>query len=68
MNDDKWVIDGEITVPGRFRDLLKRNVENKFKIHILSKKIPATYNIFDIIPWKRGRSYIQAFDKAQKKY
>ena len=52
MNDDNWIVDGEITVPGGFRDLLKRNVENKFKIHILSKKIPATYNIFDIIQWK----------------
>ena len=52
LNDDNWIIDGEITVSGGFRDLLKRNVENKFKIHILSKKIPATYNIFDIIQWK----------------
>ncbi|AEG18227.1 ATP-dependent DNA ligase [Methanobacterium paludis] len=52
MNDDNWIVDGEITVHGGFRDLLKRNVENKFKIHILSKKIPATYNIFDIIQWK----------------
>jgi DNA ligase 1 len=52
MNDDSWIVDGEITVSGGFRDLLKRNVENKFKIHILSKKIPATYNIFDIIQWK----------------
>lgn len=36
---------------GGFRQLLKRNVENKFKISILSRKIPATYNIFDILNW-----------------
>ncbi|MDP3624488.1 MAG: ATP-dependent DNA ligase [Methanobacteriaceae archaeon] len=46
-----WILDGELTVAGGFRQLLKRNVEDKFKISILSRKIPATYNIFDIINW-----------------
>ncbi len=45
----KWVLDGEITVAGGFRELLKRNVEDNFKISILSRKMPATYNIFDIL-------------------
>jgi DNA ligase-1 len=51
INGDNWILDGEITVIGGFRQLLKRNVENKFKISILSRKIPATYNIFDILNW-----------------
>lgn len=46
-----WILDGELTVAGGFRQLLKRNVEDKFKISILARKIPATYNIFDIINW-----------------
>jgi DNA ligase-1 len=46
-----WILDGELTVAGGFRELLKRNVEDKFKISILSRKIPATYNIFDILNW-----------------
>lgn len=46
-----WILDGELTVAGGFRQLLKRNVEDKFKISILSRKMPATYNIFDIINW-----------------
>ncbi len=49
IKSDNWVLDGELTVKGGFRQLLKRNVEDKFKISILSRKIPATYNLFDII-------------------
>ena len=30
-----WILDGELTVAGGFRQLLKRNVEDKFKISIL---------------------------------
>jgi DNA ligase 1 len=44
-----WILDGEMTVHGGFRQLLNRNVEDRFKIGLLSKKNPATYNIFDII-------------------
>lgn len=44
-----WILDGEITVAGGFRELLKRNVEDNLKISILSRKIPATYHIFDIL-------------------
>lgn len=51
INGKNWILDGELTVAGGFRQLLKRNVEDKFKISILSRKIPATYNIFDIINW-----------------
>jgi DNA ligase-1 len=43
------ILDGEITVSGGFRQLLNRNVEDRFKISLLSRKNPATYNIFDII-------------------
>ncbi len=49
MQSDNWILDGELTVSGGFRQLLKRNVEDKFKIKLLSHKIPATYNIFDIL-------------------
>jgi DNA ligase-1 len=49
IKSDNWVLDGELTVEGGFRQLLKRNVEDKFKISILSRKIPATYNLFDIL-------------------
>ncbi len=52
IKSDDWMLDGEMTVSGGFRTLLKRNVEDKLKISILSKKIPATYNIFDILTWK----------------
>jgi DNA ligase-1 len=38
-----------MTVSGGFRQLLNRNVEDRFMIRLLSKKNPATYNIFDII-------------------
>jgi DNA ligase-1 len=51
---NNWMLDGEVTVPGGFRNLLKRNVENKTKISILSKKIPATYHLFDIIFWEKN--------------
>jgi DNA ligase-1 len=51
LDSNDWVLDGELTVLGGFRQLLKRNVEDPFKIKILSKKIPATYNVFDILKW-----------------
>ena len=51
INGKNWILDGELTVAGGFRQLLKRNVEDKFKISILARKMPATYNIFDIINW-----------------
>ena len=51
IKDHQWVLDGELAVSGGFRRLLKRNVEDKTKINILSKKIPATYHIFDLLQW-----------------
>ena len=51
LKSDQWIIDGELTVEGGFRKLLKRNVEDSLKIKILSKKIPAKYNVFDILKW-----------------
>jgi DNA ligase-1 len=51
LNSDDWILDGEMTVAGGFRQLLKRNVEDSLKIKILSKKIPAKYNVFDILRW-----------------
>ena len=52
LNSDNWILDGELTVAGGFRQLLKRNVEDTLKIKILSKKIPAKYNVFDILMWE----------------
>lgn len=49
VNGKNWILDGEMTVSGGFRKLLNRNVEDRFKINLLSKKNPATYNIFDIV-------------------
>ncbi len=52
INGDNWILDGELTVDGGFRQLLMRNVEDSLKIKILSKKIPARYNVFDILRWE----------------
>ncbi len=49
INSQNWIIDGELTVPGGLGNLIKRSVEDKFRINILSKKIPATYHVFDIL-------------------
>jgi len=49
VEGDNWILDGEMTVSGGFRQLLNRNVEDRFKISLLSRKMPATYNIFDIL-------------------
>lgn len=51
IKGENWILDGELTVSGGFRELLKRNVEDKFKISILSRKIPAKYHLFDILKW-----------------
>ncbi len=48
-----WILDGEMTVSGGFRQLLNRNVEDRFKISLLSRKNPATYNIFDIMRYEK---------------
>jgi DNA ligase 1 len=52
VEGDKWILDGEMTVKGGFRQLLNRNVEDRFKISLLSRKIPATFNIFDILQYE----------------
>jgi len=52
----EWILDGEMTVAGGFRQLLNRNVEDRFKISLLSRKNPATYNVFDII--LHGKEYL----------
>lgn len=49
VQGDNWILDGELTVPGGFRKLLKRNVEDKLKISLLSKKLPGKFNVFDIL-------------------
>ena len=54
VDNDNWILDGEMTVSGGFRQLLNRNVEDRFKISLLAKKIPATYNIFDIIQYNNN--------------
>lgn len=53
VDGDKWILDGEMTVKGGFRQLLNRNVEDRFKISLLSRKIPATFNIFDILQYEK---------------
>ena len=49
VKGNNWILDGELTVPGGFRRLLRRNTEDKLKISVLSRKIPATFNLFDIL-------------------
>jgi|GEM_PF-423590 len=49
VKGNNWILDGELTVPGGFRKLLRRNTEDKLKISLLSRKIPATLNLFDIL-------------------
>lgn len=66
VDGDDWILDGELTVPGGFRRLLKRNVEDKTKIKILSQKIPATYHVFDILRWE-GRDLTPQPLKDRKK-
>jgi DNA ligase 1 len=56
IEGNDWILDGEMTVSGGFRKLLNRNVEDRFKISLLSRKNPATYNIFDII--RHGKDLI----------
>ncbi|MFY9638098.1 MAG: ATP-dependent DNA ligase [Methanobacterium sp.] len=56
IDGTEWILDGEMTVAGGFRQLLNRNVEDRFKIGLLSRKNPATYNIFDII--LHGKKYL----------
>lgn len=53
IESDDWILDGEMTVEGGFRQLLTRNVEDPLKIKILSRKIPAKYNVFDILRWNK---------------
>lgn len=64
LDGDEWVFDGELTVVGGFRKLLKRNVEDPFKIKILSKKIPATYHVFDILRWDGENIFKQAINRT----
>lgn len=49
IDQEKWILDGELTVSGGFSQLIKRNVDDELKINILSNKIPAYYNVFDIL-------------------
>ncbi len=56
VDGTEWILDGEMTVSGGFRQLLNRNVEDRFKISLLSRKNPATYNIFDII--RKEKEYL----------
>jgi DNA ligase-1 len=53
LDGKDWILDGEMTVSGGFRQLLNRNVEDRFKISLLSRKNPATYNIFDIMRYEK---------------
>ncbi len=43
------VLDGELIVGGLLKDLARRQTEDKLAIKILSKKSPATYEVFDVM-------------------
>jgi len=43
------ILDGELIAGSRFKDLAKRQTEDKLAIRILSKKMPATYMVFDVL-------------------
>lgn len=49
LDSDRWMLDGELTVPGGLSQLINRNVEDEFRIRILARKIPGTFHIFDIL-------------------
>lgn len=51
VEGESWVLDGELTVPGGLAKLINRNVDDELRIKILSRKIPATYHIFDIMEY-----------------
>lgn len=60
-----WVLDGELTVAGGFQFLLMRNTDDKLKISILSKKMPATFYVFDVL--KVGEAYLTAKPLVERK-
>jgi DNA ligase-1 len=43
------VLDGELIVGGHLKDLARRQTEDKLAIKVLSKKMPATYMVFDVL-------------------
>lgn len=43
------VYDGELTAPGGFTSILRRNTTDQFKIRLLRRTLPATYNVFDVL-------------------
>lgn len=49
LESDEWILDGELTVEGGFEKLLTRSTTDRLKIRILSKMLPATYNVFDVM-------------------
>jgi len=53
IKSQNWILDGELTVPGGLGNLINRNVEDKFRINILSKKMPAIYHVFDILCYNK---------------
>jgi len=49
IKNSDWILDGELTVPGGFGQLINRNTDDEFRIKLLAKKIPATYHVFDLL-------------------
>ena len=43
------VLDGELVVGSRLKDLASRQTEDSLSIRILSRKMPATYVVFDVL-------------------
>ena len=66
VKSNRWILDGEITVPGGLAKLINRNVEDDFRIRILSKKLPATFHIFDIMKY-HGENLINHPLKERKR-
>lgn len=66
VKGSSWILDGELTVPGGLAKLVNRNVDDELRIKILSKKMPATYHIFDIMEYN-GENLIDHPLKERKK-
>ena len=43
------ILDGELIVGTRLKDLARRQTEDKLTIRILARKMPATYMVFDVL-------------------
>ena len=66
MPKSDWVIDGELTVPGGFEKILKRNTNDSIAIKVLSRDIPGTLHVFDLIK-KKDESFLDGPSLTERK-